>query len=77
MNYKIIASQLATLLHIPESTITPDTTIYDLGMDSLDMIELLTTVEDKYKIDIPEDIFMKAKTIKDLVVIADNLGIQA
>ena len=53
------AEQLKTILtekfSVPEERIQPDTRLEDLGLDSLDMIEVLFEVEDAFNISIPED----------------------
>ncbi len=57
---QIIAKQLK----IEIDTITPDMDIIDdLGADSLDVVELLMTVEDKYDVVIPDDEVQNLRTI--------------
>ena len=38
----------------------------DLAADSLDLVELIAAVEDKYDVELPEDELEKMKTISDL-----------
>jgi len=57
---EIIAKQLK----IDASEITPDTDIIDdLGADSLDVVDLLMTIEDKYGIVVPDDEVQNLRTI--------------
>ena len=57
---EIIAKQLK----VDPATITPDTDIIDdLGADSLDVVELLMTIEDKYGITVPDDEVQNLRTI--------------
>jgi acyl carrier protein len=51
----------------------PETALYDLGMDSLDHIEVIMCLEEEFEIEIDDDEAMKAKTIDDLVVLVENL----
>lgn len=58
---EIIAKQLK----VDAADITPDTDIIDdLGADSLDVVELLMTIEDKYGITVPDDEVQNLRTIK-------------
>ena len=57
---EIIAKQLK----IDASEITPDTDIIDdLGADSLDVVDLLMTIEDKYGFVVPDDEVQNLRTI--------------
>ncbi|MBE6701211.1 MAG: acyl carrier protein [Ruminococcaceae bacterium] len=57
---EIIAKQLK----VDVDSITPDTDIIDdLGADSLDIVELLMTIEDKYGISVPDDEVTNLRTI--------------
>lgn len=38
----------------------------DLAADSLDLVELIAAIEDKYDVELPEDELEKMKTIGDL-----------
>ena len=39
----------------------------DLGADSLDVVEILISIEDKYGIQVPDEVVMSIKTVKDLI----------
>ncbi|HXA20351.1 MAG TPA: phosphopantetheine-binding protein [Thermoanaerobaculia bacterium] len=51
------------------ATITPESTLESLGLDSLDLIELLFDVEDEFQIRVPQDggSALKTATIADIV----------
>lgn len=56
MIFETIQNVLSELLHVPADSITEDTNIVeDLGADSLDIAELLSTVEDEFGITIPDE----------------------
>ena len=58
---------LADALNLPLSKITPDARIIeDLGADSLDVVELLSRLEDEYGIVIPDDDVETLKTVSDV-----------
>ena len=61
---KIIANQLS----IDEKKITEKTNIAEeLGADSLDLVEILMSLEDEFGISIPDEAIPSIKTIKDIV----------
>ncbi len=56
MVFNKIKEILVDQLGIEESEITPDASfIDDLGADSLDIVELIMTMEDEFGIEIPEE----------------------
>ncbi|MCL2096046.1 MAG: acyl carrier protein [Oscillospiraceae bacterium] len=60
----IISKQLKTE---PEE-ITPETNITeDLGADSLDIVELLMSIEEAFGVSVPDEDVQGLKTIKDIV----------
>ncbi len=66
---KIIAEQLC----ISTDDIKDDANILeDLGADSLDVVELLMTFEDEFKVSIPDDKLEELKTIPQIVKIIDE-----
>jgi len=46
----------------------------DLGADSLDVVEILMEIEDKYGIQVPDEVVMSVKTVEDLVNVAEKLS---
>ena len=61
-----IQAMLAEALNLPVEKVTPDAKIVDdLGADSLDVVELLSQLEEEYGIIIPDD------QAENLVTVAD------
>lgn len=59
---------LAEQLGVDESKITADTNvIVDLGADSLDLVEVLMSLEDEFNVSIPDEAIAKVKTVKQIV----------
>lgn len=51
-----------------EETITAETSIQDdLGADSLDVVDLLMTIEDEFEVEVPDSEIENIKTVGDLV----------
>ncbi len=66
---KVLADQLG----IDASTIKNDSNIIeDLGADSLDVIEMLMTLEDEYGITIPDDKINTVRTISEVAELIEK-----
>ncbi len=62
-----IIEALCEQLKIDPNEVNEDTSVIDdLGADSLDIVELLMTLEDKYGVVIPDDEVTKLKTVGDI-----------
>ena len=66
-----IRSILETNLDIAPESVTEDSTFDSLGIDSLDMVELICELEDRCDIDFGEPEGLE--TVKDLVAYIDSL----
>lgn len=72
--FEEIAKTIAEQLGIPQSKITLESKIVeDLGADSLDVMEMLMTLEDNTGKTIPDDKVESIKTVGDLVEILKTL----
>ncbi|MFH1031981.1 MAG: acyl carrier protein [Chloroflexota bacterium] len=75
---KVVVEQLGT----EEKEVIPTASfIDDLGADSLDLVELIMSLEEEFttpakKIEIPDDDAEKIKTVQDAVDFIKDLGIQ-
>lgn len=67
---------LVSFLEVPKEMIVPEANlINDLGADSLGLSELITSVEDRFDVDIPCEVAEKIKTVGDLVsAVASEIG---
>ena len=48
-------------------------TLKDLGADSLDSVEIIMSLEEKYNIKISEDVFSDIHTVQDIVDYIDKI----
>ncbi|HTP05364.1 MAG TPA: phosphopantetheine-binding protein [Nitrospirota bacterium] len=60
-------------IDIQEDMLTPDATLEGLGLDSLDKVELMFSLEEEFKIKIP-DREVTTVTIQDVVNVVDKLA---
>ena len=68
MVFENVKSCLSEQFDVEEDTITNDTTITeDLGADSLDVVDLLMSIEDEFEIEVPDTEIENIKTVGELV----------
>lgn len=66
--FERVRDVIAKELNVSEDQITPDATFADdLGADSLDVVELVMTLEDEFDISIPDEDAEKIRTVADAV----------
>lgn len=66
MEFEKLAGIIAEQLSVDAEEITPDTSFADdLGADSLDLVEVIVTLEDELDIHIEDDELQKIKTVGD------------
>lgn len=59
---------IVSQLGVNEDEVTPEASfIDDLGADSLDIVELVMALEDKFGIEIPDEDVEKMRTVKDAI----------
>ena len=64
---------LSEQLGIDKNRITPDSDIVkDLGADSLDVVQMLMSMEEEYGITVSEDDAANLKTVRDIVNILEK-----
>jgi acyl carrier protein len=73
MTFEKITAILAEQLDADKDAMTMDTKIADdLGADSLDLVDLLMSVEDEFGIEIPDEDVENISTIGDIVEYIDS-----
>ena len=58
---------MAATQHMPVEKITIDSSFQELGIDSLDGINIIFALENEFNIDIPDDSAKEIKTVRDMV----------
>ena len=73
--FEDVKKLLAKQLKLDESAITPESKIMDdLGADSLDVLQILMTIEEEHGIVIPDEALAEFRTVKDIVDYVDGLN---
>ena len=74
MVFETIRKLLADQLDIDEDDITMESTLLeDLGADSIELVDLVMSVEEKYGIEVPDDATDDIRTVGDAVRFIENL----
>jgi len=69
---------MAARLGLPAEQLVPEARLVeDLGLDSLDAVELAISVERKFDIEVPEEELTKLKTVADMVALVESRVQQA
>ena len=67
LNFKELQELAAEILGIDPDQVQMDKSFQrDLAADSLDLVELIAAIEDKYDVELPEEELEKMKVIADL-----------
>ncbi len=59
--------------------VVPEATLSDIGVTSLDLVEIIMTIEDEYDVTIPVNAVEASnnyKTVGDLIGLAKSLGLE-
>jgi acyl carrier protein len=67
-----VSNAIAKKLEIDVTTIKPESTLEELGLDSLDTFDIIFEAEDKLGIKVPND-QVDVKTIQDMTNLLDQL----
>ena len=75
MVFEKVKSILIDQLDVEEEKVTPEASIADeLGADSLDIVDLVMSLEEEFDLEIPDDQVENIKTVGDIVkYIEDNI----
>ena len=69
---------MAARLGLPPEQLVPEARLVeDLGLDSLDAVELAISVEREFDIEVPEEELTKLKTVADMVALVESRVRQA
>jgi acyl carrier protein len=62
-----VISVIATTQRIAPEKISPDSTFEELGLDSLDSVNILFALEEEFKIDIPDDEAREIRGVRGMI----------
>jgi acyl carrier protein len=62
---------VADIAEVPVAQITPDSTLEELGVDSLNGLRIVAAMEKRYDISIPDEAIGKIRSIPDIIALVD------
>ncbi len=62
-----VTAVIANAQHIPLEKITADSTFLELGIDSLDGINILFAVESEFNINIPDEAAQNLRSVREMI----------
>ena len=65
-----IKGRLAAVAH--KDSVDGSTKLRELGIDSLDIVEMFMTLEEEFEITIPDEKVVELKTVKDVIDFVKN-----
>ena len=71
--YNVVAGIIADIMSISADEVAPEKTMKDLNVDSLDMLDIVTSLEDHYGIEIVDDAIDEIVTVADAVNYLDKI----
>ena len=74
----VLREIIAKQAHVEPSLITRESVLSELGVTSLDLVEIIMTIEDKYDVSIPVDAveaWNGYKTVANLIELGHSLGL--
>ena len=72
--FEKVAKIISEQFYVDESEITPETNLFkDLDADSLDLADLLASVEDEFGIEATDEVIETIKTVEDIVSYIDDV----
>ncbi len=72
MVFDKIVAIIADQLDMEVSDITVDSTFEDLGADSIDVVDVIMTLEDEFDMEIPDEAIENMKTVGELVKFVED-----
>lgn len=74
MVFEKIRQILCEQLDVEEDDVTMESNIAeDLGADSLDVVDLIMSIEDEFEIEVPDDQVENIRTVGDVVNYIENM----
>ena len=73
MVFEKVKSIIADQLEVEEEKVVAEASITeDLGADSLDMVDLVMSIEEEFDIEVPDEAVENIKTVGDVVAYIEN-----
>lgn len=71
--FEKVSDIIGKRFELSETKITMDTTWEEIGADSIDLVDLISELEDEFDISIPDDSIEDLKAVGDVVNLIDEM----
>ena len=68
-----ICDIISARFELTETSLTQDTTWEEIGADSIDLVDLISELEDKFNVSIPDEAIDDLRTIGDVAKLIEEL----
>lgn len=68
-----ICDIISARFELTETSLTQDTTWEEIGADSIDLVDLISELEEKFNVSIPDEAIDDLRTIGDVAKLIDEL----
>ncbi|MBQ4206959.1 MAG: acyl carrier protein [Clostridia bacterium] len=70
---KTICDVICTRFDLTEASLGADTTWEEIGADSIDLVDLISELEEKFDVSIPDEAIDDLRTVGDVARLIDEL----
>ena len=71
--FEKVCDIISRRFEINEMKISTDTTWEEIGADSIDLVDLISEIEDEFEISIPDEAIEDLKTVGDVAKLIDEI----
>ncbi|MGN1418919.1 MAG: acyl carrier protein [Acutalibacteraceae bacterium] len=71
--FEQVCDLISKRFEISEVKLTKETTLEEIGADSIDLVDLVSELEEAFDVSVPDEEFENIKTIGDIVELIENL----
>ncbi len=74
----VLRRMIAKQVNVDPAAVTPEASLDALGVGSLDLVEIIMSIEDEYDVTVPLDANEASKTLStvgDLIALGNKLGL--
>ncbi|MBR6313243.1 MAG: acyl carrier protein [Clostridia bacterium] len=71
--FEQICGIIAERFELTETTLTQETAWEEIGADSIDLVDLISELEEKFSVSIPDEAIDDLRTVGDLAQLIDTL----
>ena len=71
--FEQVCALMKERFELTDDMLSPDTTWEDIGADSIDLVDLISELEDAFDVSIPDEAIENLKTVGDIAACIDSL----